>query len=306
MKIFFKVFFFVLLISYHLSSKEIIDTDFTQLNIDIDTIFNSEIINNFYDLNYNSNFKAETFNDIINFNNSFFINLNDFYNIKNKIYIEDMKFKQNYVTLNYTISDKDYEAYAYHIEIPKNKDSKKCLLVIPGSGLNQSTEIINRNEINYHYGIIDSFDDFKKYIYIKPNEDIYALVGSNNKKLSYDFITNFHLLNGGSYSASYISQILAFLIHFDNICQKVVIMGISQGGEAALIASLMHEPDFSIIISGIYINYDLSWKSFKQIDIPNLINFYTDKISKSSNNKNYFYFIWGEKENLFYSNEAKN
>ena len=55
------------------------------------------------------------------------------------------------------------------------------------------------------------------------------------KKLSYDFITNFHLLNGGSYSTSYLSQIIVFTKHLKEKCSKLVNIGISQGGEAVFI-----------------------------------------------------------------------
>ena len=60
------------------------------------------------------------------------------------------------------------------------KNSNYCLLIIPGV-INQSTEIFKKSKDNYHYGILNNFDDYNKYIYIKPNEDFNALVGPNKK-----------------------------------------------------------------------------------------------------------------------------
>ena len=51
-------------------------------------------------------------------------------------------------------------------------------------------------------------------------------------------------------------------------CSKLVNIGISQGGEAVFIASTFLEADYTLVISGMYMNFikNIVWKSFKQID----------------------------------------
>lgn len=284
-------------------SSELISQKFDQLNLDINTIFNDEIIEFIFFPNNEYLNTAENFNEILKFNKSFFVSNQSFYSLPNNLKLQDYSDMNNIYKISYEISNNSYDSYAYYLESKKN--SNYCLLIIPGSGINQSTEIFKKSKDNYHYGILNNFDDYNKYIYIKPNEDFNALVGPNKKKLSYDFITNFHLLNGGSYSTSYLSQIIAFTKHLKEKCSKLVNIGISQGGEAVFIASTFLEADYTLVISGIHEFYkNIVWKSFKQIDTPNLANYLDQKLnSKKKINSNYF-FLWGLNENFLYSNEA--
>ena len=55
----------------------------------------------------------------------------------------------NIYKISYEISNNSYDSYAYYLESKKN--SNYCLLIIPGSGINQSTEIFKKSKDNYHY-----------------------------------------------------------------------------------------------------------------------------------------------------------
>ena len=71
------------------------------------------------------------------------------------------------------------------------------------------------------------------YTFIKPNEDFLAWHDGNGKKLSGDFIWNWHLNREGSYSVSYLVQSLAFTKWMKGCFKKTLIAGLSQGGAAA-------------------------------------------------------------------------
>ena len=66
----------------------------------------------------------------------------------------------------------------------------------------------------------------------------------------------------------------AFTKKLNEICDRVRLVGISQGGEAVLISSLFEQPDQAYIISGFYKYFDLSWKGYDQILIPKLNLFF--------------------------------
>jgi hypothetical protein len=197
----------------------------------------------------------------------------------------------------YRFSDKIFNAYAYK----KSGSSKeKSALIIPGSGSNQSHAIYNEEVNNYHFGIIKYLGvDFNKYILIKPNEDILA-IHNGKLKLNYIYIYNYLINNGSSYSGLYILNSLAILKYMKNRYKETLLAGLSQGGSAALIASLQSFPDKVIISSGFSLDkYNISGGGHFNIIIPNIDTKYDKKfvlesIKKSVNSK--FLFTYGLQE----------
>ena len=187
------------MINFSANSEELI-IDFSS---DIDSIFTDDIPKFLYFQNEDLPIYVKNFNDILNFNKSIFIDLDDFYKLPSNIESIKLELSFNIAELSYKINDKLFSAYSYFIQ-SDNNENKSCSLIVPGSGINQSTEIFESNATNYHYGLKDILKKDNIYIYVKPNEDFYSVIGPNKKKLSYDLITNYHISYNGSYSASYL------------------------------------------------------------------------------------------------------
>ena len=108
-------------------------------------------------------------------------------------------------------------------------------LIIPGSGINQSSRIYGNDPSNYHFGIMEALgSSFNKYVLIKPNEDCLAF-HNGRQKLNNGFIINWLLDHEAFYSAHYITSSLAITKFLQDKYDKVVVAGLSQGGAAALL-----------------------------------------------------------------------
>lgn len=112
------------------------------------------------------------------------------------------------VPVRFEYRGRNYEAFAYG-RLPSVCDGNDAVsLIIPGSGFNQSLWIATGDETNYHHGILDALNPkvWQIYTLIKPNEDFLAWHDGNGKKLSGDFIWNYHLNREGSYYLGYLVQ----------------------------------------------------------------------------------------------------
>jgi hypothetical protein len=207
--------------------------------------------------------------------------------------------------VSYRLHGSDHDAYSY---APPMRDSRFAALVIPGSGMNQSSAIYYNDPSNYHFGISDALaEEFDQYTLIKPNEDCLAF-HNGQEKLSRDFIINWLLNRGGSYSANYIIGALAITKHLQARYERVVTAGLSQGGHAVLLASLQSIPDAAIISSGFsIIKATLSYSPHDRIIIPNLRNRVTfdDIRMKTKQSRTRYLFTYGRKEHGAYGLEAE-
>ena len=207
----------------------------------------------------------------------------------------------------YQLADREYQAFAYG-PIRSHLENKNAVLIIPGTGLNQSSSIHEQDSTNYHNGVLKAFNEgFDVYVYIKPNEDILAF-HDGQSKLCDDMFVNWHLNRGGSYSASYIAQSLAFSKFLKEKYSELVVAGVSQGGTAALLNSLQSEPSAVIIASGFsLINEKVEWAGHQQIIIPGISSILRlDSLTTRINQmRTEFFFSWGELEIGTYYIEAK-
>lgn len=142
---------------------------------------------------------------------------------------------------------------------------------------------------------------------VKPNEDFLA-IHNGKKKLHYYFIIKHLINNGGSYSSLYIVNSLALTKYLKQAYEKVIVLGISQGGSAALLNSLQSKPEGAVISSGFSVmNKTFSKGGFKQIIIPNLNAQYgvdkTYEIIKESATR--YLFTYGKQEKGIYGIEAE-
>lgn len=164
------------------------------------------------------------------------------------------------------------DTYCFKIHGSARKNANKIgFLIIPGSGNNQSIEMLT-NENNYQYGIAQTLSKYgDTYVYIKPNEDILSIATNhNNKKLNYGHITNYLLNRGYSYSSYYLTQVIAWAENLSKRYDFFGIFGLSQGGLAALICGIQTNPDLLFCASGFSVlNQYLEYSSHRQIILTN-------------------------------------
>ncbi|MCR9132602.1 MAG: hypothetical protein NXI08_08510 [bacterium] len=214
--------------------------------------------------------------------------------------------KKNILKILYSVDSTLYTSYSYLLY--DTIDNSTQLLIFPGSGVNQSFSIVNEDPNNYHYGILEYAKEKKTsaIVLIKPNEGVLAY-HNGVKKLSESYIVNYSINRGGSYSASYIADGIAICKYVNSISKKLTIAGLSQGGTAALLASLQVEPEKSIISSGFSVlQFEIEPSGHDQIIIPNLYKYYTKNNLKEimSNLNTQFLFTYGEKEDLLFGLET--
>jgi hypothetical protein len=214
----------------------------------------------------------------------------------------------NVVRVRFAYQGRDYDAYAYGEMPPEPKSDETATLFIPGSGVNQSHGVRQRDASDHHGGIMAALENGGTvFVFVKPNEDFLAWHDGSHK-LSNDCVAGYHLNRGGSYSASYIVQSIAFMKYLRSRYKKTIVAGLSQGGTAALLNAVQSQPDLAVIASG----YSVVWRQvdrsgFNQIlgipfwgaltDSGNLMQ----RIQGSSTN---YLFTWGATEDEVYGIEA--
>jgi len=143
---------------------------------------------------------------------------------------------------------------------------------------------------------------------IKPNEDFLAWHDGKGKKISGDFIWNWHLNREGSYSVSYLVESLAFTKWMQDCFERTLIAGLSQGGAAAMLNALQSKPDRAIVASGLSVINDLAeWSGHNQlIGVPgyaalSMSDHLVDRLKQSPTQ---WFFSWGKQEMGTYKIEA--
>ena len=157
-------------------------------------------------------------------------------------------------------------AYAYG---PLAESYGASVLMIPGSGENKSRRIVSGAPDAYHCCLYDALDGFDRFVQIKPNEGLRA-VHDGEGRLHEDFFINWHLNRGSSYSAAYIVEAVALAQFLSERSDGLAIVGLSQGGGAALLTSLLESPDAMVVASGysVLVQEQVRWSGHNQIIIP--------------------------------------
>lgn len=201
-------------------------------------------------------------------------------------------------------------AYAYGEQTTVCGQGNSATLIIPGSGLNQSSGIIEQDPKNYHDGVMDALKNRGDlFVFIKPNEDILAF-HDGTRKLNDAFVVNYHLNRGSSYSAIYLVQSLAMIKYLKSCYSRTIVAGLSQGGAAALLNALQSEPYAAIVSSGYsVINEKAEWSGFDQIIIPSTayarLHDPAVLVEKLKRTPTKYLFTWGKEEKGTYRIEAE-
>jgi hypothetical protein len=226
-----------------------------------------------------------------------------------KIRISNQELSGGICRIDYQVDDRSYSSYAYFLKVAEAyaKD-RVAVLIIPGTGLNQSTEIVKGNPENYQSNIVGAFDGKADvYVYVKPNEDFLA-IHNGEKKIREEFFVRFLLNKGGSYSAKYLVDTLSFSKFLKSAYSKLIVVGLSQGGEAALLNALQSTPDLTVVASGFSVlNNELDWADCQQIIIPGLRQYYSNEKIRDmiGSSRTQYLFTYGQQELGAYKVEAE-
>ena len=216
---------------------------------------------------------------------------------------------QHAVRVAYSYRGTGYSALAYG-RLPTSCGIGSAALVIPGSGQNQATSIVNRDASNVHRGILDALGAVSRsYALVKPNEDSLAWHNGKGMKLTGDMIWNYHVNRGGSYSVSYLVQSLAFVKWMKTCFDKTVVAGLSQGGAATLLNALQSKPTAAVVSAGHSLLFDqVEYAGHNQLlNVPGYAS-----LAKSANlvaaltaSPSKWLFSWGRLDSDIYKVEAE-
>jgi hypothetical protein len=217
----------------------------------------------------------------------------------------DCEYNTFFVT--YDIDGRRYTAHSFFREA-QSEPGEYAAVVIPGSGQNQSSAIYSNDPYNYHYNVAELLhNDWDMYVCVKPNEDFLAIYNGPGK-LNYEYIVSYLINLGGSYSGKYLVDTLAMVKHLRAKYDKVVVIGISQGGQTTLYNALQSNPDGAIIASGFSALHErLVRAGLGQVIIPGMMDYLAnDKIFEGIQNTDTEYlFSWGWRESGTYGIDAR-
>ncbi|MDD2913566.1 MAG: hypothetical protein WCZ99_00100 [Candidatus Paceibacterota bacterium] len=236
------------------------------------------------------------------------VKVSEFFNIYDRLTIEEISpSSDEIVKLSYKINQENFNTYAYYLKTEEQINNCSILL-IPGSGDHQSLSIYN--EDGYHGTIRTTLlKHCDIFILIKPNNG-YRSIHNEKNRLDADSFLYANLLNEGySYSATYITEALAWVKYMQKYYNKEGIIGLSQGGFAAFLTSLQSSPDFTIVSSGFSLyQRELISLGFNQIIIPGLYEYYKENIIQeiiSKQNTKYLFTYGGNSDSIIYSLESE-
>ena len=162
---------------------------------DFDRNFNKPIISSFSSLKYPPVKNKEDLNKRIN---KFKIDIDSIEFAYSSIKILSSNVNNDIVEISFIYKNKKDTVYAYLKEFNGNYNNIGSL-IIPGSGLNQSSQIFYKNDKdeNYQSNIDDILNEYgDTYILVKPNEDFLAIHNGKKKIDEVSYVN--HLINSGS------------------------------------------------------------------------------------------------------------
>lgn len=206
--------------------------------------------------------------------------------------------KDPIVKLDFEVNGK--RSTAYSIKQTSSHASDVAFFLIPGSGVNQSTQLqrgVGYQNLNCQIReLLGKYGD--TYIHCKPNEDFRA-IRRNGAKLG-DYMYEELILNNKDYALSYLIECIAFVQKLKEQYKQVVVVGLSQGAWATVIVSQITHPDAAVVSAGYSVLYDSYYPAtLRDISFENLlVEFSKDSIREQiSKGKTQYFFTYGRNDN---------
>jgi len=212
--------------------------------------------------------------------------------------------------VDFTLADKRHQAWTYDLPQSAAGGRTSCAaLIIPGTGPNQGFRIVRADPTNYHREIAKTVSHYcDTFILVKPNEDFRAIHNKKNK-LDESWMISQMINMGGSYSVTYLAESLAVMKQLRSEYDEVFVLGLSQGGLAALLSGIQSRPTGMFVASGYTVlSQKLAyWWGSDQILIPGLEDRLTPENVRRelSLSKTRTVFSWGKKDAPLYAIDAR-
>lgn len=193
----------------------------------------------------------------------------------------------------------------------KNPSSlnKDLFIVIPGSGIDEACKILYDDPYDYHNingNIVNFLSNYGDVILLHSfNEDYMKLYNNNLRRLNYDYLIATLLNQGASYDLINVLCLKNILSYFRDKYTNITLVGLSKGGEYAILASILFPNYASRVIScsGYSVIFDkIEKKGFSQILIPGLKKV-LNKENILLNKKTKYLFCYGKYDEDIYSLE---
>lgn len=221
--------------------------------------------------------------------------------------VDTLECLYNAFSISYVIGGRQYTGHAYYKKWADAQNRTNAAVIIPGSGVNQSTAVYLNDSNNYHYNIADLVrDQWDMHVCVRPNEDFLA-IHNGSAKLNCDYIVPQLANLGGSYSARFLVDTMAIVKYLKSVYSKVAVIGLSQGGQAALYNFLQSQPDAAIIASGFSVIHETMQRAgIGQIMIPGMKEYLSNEsiLDGIQNSNTEYLFTWGWEERGIYGVEA--
>lgn len=205
-----------------------------------------------------------------------------------------------FVSIPFSLNSKSSSAYVYYTPSTNPDKCKKAFLIIPGTGINLSSEIMKG--LGYHCTYCNvkatcaQFGDV--FIHMKPNEDVRAIYW-NSKKLN-SYIFSYLETSKRHYGINYLIEIIATIRYMKAHYDQVYLLGLSEGGYATLLATMFEEPTGAIISAGYSINFDTyTWSnSVLRTRFDSLLDVYNRNgvYNTIQNSSTKYLFTWGNQD----------
>lgn len=163
------------------------------------------------------------------------------------------------VLLPFQFAGDSMHAFGFRFPDTTNSHCRSAFLLIPGTGMNESYAIVNN--WGYHNMLCYVMNNCRKFgdvfTFIKPNEESRAIFWNANKLNEY--VVSYQIAQGKRYGINYIVEMIAWLKYLRKTYDKVFLLGLSEGGYSAFLASFYEEPDAALIAGGYSILFDSAW-----------------------------------------------
>lgn len=206
------------------------------------------------------------------------------------------------VNIKFTLNGKTGSSYTFLFPSDTASQSQTAHLIIPGNGNNATSTMVQgggyHNLLCYVSNHLKLYGDV--YTYIKPNEEARAIYWNQNK-INHSYLVSYlDTSMHHPYGINYLLEIIATIKFLKEKYCKVILYGLSEGGYASLLASLIEKPDAAIIGAGYSVCFDTSSKSkgILQKRFDNLVNIYNKNTIKSliAAGCTRYLFTWGDED----------
>lgn len=154
--------------------------------------------------------------------------------------------------------------------LAKRPEIRNCAsLIIPGSGIDMASQILLGE--GYHDNLFAQVP-CTTLVYVKPNHDTRQIVYQGHRA-NFEYLYTSLIGINSIYSYWYIQELIETALYLKTVTDEVLVVGLSQGGSAAMIVGAVAKLAVTAVLSGYYVPNGGQFGNFHQILIPGMTAF---------------------------------